>query len=58
VSDLSSKFNANVLTYSPSGPNKGSYACRYERDEYTTVKGLAGANGVTNGFHRLDYTLL
>ncbi|WP_143243195.1 C80 family cysteine peptidase, partial [Bathymodiolus azoricus thioautotrophic gill symbiont] len=50
VSDLSSKFNANVLTYSPSGPNKGSYACRYERDEYTTVKGLAGANGVTNGF--------
>ncbi|VVH50455.1 hypothetical protein BPUTSESOX_415, partial [uncultured Gammaproteobacteria bacterium] len=50
VSYLSSRFNANVLTYSPSGPNRGSYAYRYEKDKETTVNGLAGANGVTNGF--------
>jgi hypothetical protein len=28
VSDLSSRFNVNVLAYSPSGPNRGSYTTR------------------------------
>jgi hypothetical protein len=37
VSDLSSSFNANVLAYSPSGPNRGSYAYRYEHSEYTRI---------------------
>jgi hypothetical protein len=50
VSDLSSRFNANVLTYSPSGPNKGSYAYRYERGKHTEVNGLAGSNGMINNF--------
>jgi hypothetical protein len=40
VSDLSSSFNANVLAYSPSGPNRGSYAYRYEHSEYTRVGGI------------------
>jgi hypothetical protein len=58
VSDLSSRFNANVLTYSPSGPNKGSYAYRYKHVKVTKVGGLAGANGVTNGFAFHDIRLL
>jgi hypothetical protein len=50
VSDLSSRFNANVLAYSPSGPNRGSYAYRYEKDKDTTVGGVAGADKVTKDF--------
>jgi hypothetical protein len=38
VSDLSSSLNADVLAYSPSGPNRGSYAYRYEHSKDTTVK--------------------
>jgi hypothetical protein len=54
VSDLSSSFNANVLAYSPSGPNRGSYAYRYEHSEYTRVGGIVGANGVVNNFEFYD----
>ncbi|SSC11123.1 hypothetical protein BPUTEOSOX_950, partial [thiotrophic endosymbiont of Bathymodiolus puteoserpentis (Logatchev)] len=54
VSDLSSRFNANVLVYNPSGPNRGSYAYRYVYGEYTAVDRVAGANEATNGFAFLD----
>ncbi|WP_139699493.1 C80 family cysteine peptidase, partial [bacterium endosymbiont of Bathymodiolus sp. 5 South] len=50
VSDLSSRFNVNVLAYSPSGPNRGSYAYRYKGDKDTTVGGVAGADKVTKDF--------
>jgi hypothetical protein len=50
VSDLSSRFNANVLVYNPLGPNRGSYAYRYVYGEYTAVDRVAGANEATNGF--------
>jgi hypothetical protein len=54
VSDLSSRFNANVLAYSPSGPNRGSYAYRYKGDKDTTVGGVAGADKVTKEFTFYD----
>jgi hypothetical protein len=50
VSGLSSRFNANVLAYSSSGPNRGSYAYRYVQGEYTAVDRVVGANRATNGF--------
>ncbi|VVH50454.1 hypothetical protein BPUTSESOX_462, partial [uncultured Gammaproteobacteria bacterium] len=49
VSDLSASFNANVLAYSPSGLNRGSYAYHYV-DGTAKVDGLVGANGMSYSF--------
>jgi cell fate (sporulation/competence/biofilm development) regulator YmcA (YheA/YmcA/DUF963 family) len=49
VTNLSSRFNADVLAYSPSGPNRGSYAYHYVHGA-TRVDGLVGANGVNYSF--------